>query len=221
MPPSIDLQPFRDEIEQLFAEGYTHKQLAHWLADRGLVVAPRTIKRRLKDWGLTRQGATENALDTISNLFHTTTDNDEAIARTLTTQGTIVSARQVQQARLANGWRRRDRLPEQQEEQQQQTADAVADLISDSGRNFGQRYLTTALRLQGHRARHHHVAAELRQQDPESAAHRKPGKGRRHRRAEFINPGPDHLWCIDGHDKLKAWGIEIYAGIDAYSRKII
>jgi hypothetical protein len=93
--------------------------------------------------------------------------------------------------------------------------------VRDSGRNYGREYLTTALRLQGHRARHHHVTAELQQQDPDGSARRKPGKGLRHRRAEFINPGPDHLWCIDGHDKLKAWGIEIYAAIDAYSRKII
>ncbi|EEU38450.1 uncharacterized protein NECHADRAFT_55344 [Fusarium vanettenii 77-13-4] len=28
-------------------------------------------------------------------------------------------------------------------------------------------------------------------------------------------------WCIDGHDKLKAYGFEIYAAIDAYSRNII
>jgi hypothetical protein len=70
MPPSIDIQLFRVEIEQLFAEGYT-----------------------LKDWGLTRQGAIETTLDTISNLFHTTTDNDEAISHTIVTQGTIVSAR--------------------------------------------------------------------------------------------------------------------------------
>jgi hypothetical protein len=35
------LQRFRDELEQLYlTEGYTHQQLAHWLADRGLVVAP-------------------------------------------------------------------------------------------------------------------------------------------------------------------------------------
>jgi hypothetical protein len=41
MPPSIDLQRFRDELEQLYlTEGYTHQQLAHWLPDRGLVVAP-------------------------------------------------------------------------------------------------------------------------------------------------------------------------------------
>jgi hypothetical protein len=30
MPPSIDLQRFRDELEQLYlTEGYTHQQLAH------------------------------------------------------------------------------------------------------------------------------------------------------------------------------------------------
>ncbi|KID81655.1 hypothetical protein MGU_11008 [Metarhizium guizhouense ARSEF 977] len=31
----------------------------------------------------------------------------------------------------------------------------------------------------------------------------------------------DRRWCIDGHDKLKAYGFEIYAVIDAYSRNII
>jgi hypothetical protein len=50
MPPSIDLQRFRDELEQPYlTEGHTHQQLTHWLADRGLVVASRTLKRRLKD----------------------------------------------------------------------------------------------------------------------------------------------------------------------------
>jgi hypothetical protein len=41
------------------------------------------------------------------------------------------------------------------------------------------------------------------------------------RRGEFIVPGPDKLWSIDGHMKLEAWGIEIYASIDAYSRHIL
>lgn len=39
-------------------------------------------------------------------------------------------------------------------------------------------------------------------------------------RGEYIVPGPDYLWSIDGYDKLKPWGIEIYAGIDAYSRYV-
>jgi hypothetical protein len=40
-------------------------------------------------------------------------------------------------------------------------------------------------------------------------------------REEFIVPGPDYIWSLDGHDKLSDWGIEIYAAIDAYSRFII
>lgn len=39
-------------------------------------------------------------------------------------------------------------------------------------------------------------------------------------RGEYIVPGPNHLWAIDGHDKLAKYGIEIYAAIDAYSRHI-
>jgi hypothetical protein len=40
-------------------------------------------------------------------------------------------------------------------------------------------------------------------------------------RGEYIVPGPDFIWSIDGHDKLSGFGIEIYACIDAYSRMII
>ena len=40
-------------------------------------------------------------------------------------------------------------------------------------------------------------------------------------KGEYIVPGPDYIWSLDGHDKLKHWGFEIYAAIDAYSRYII
>ncbi|OXV09814.1 hypothetical protein Egran_02423 [Elaphomyces granulatus] len=36
---------------------------------------------------------------------------------------------------------------------------------------------------------------------------------------EYITP-PDWLWCCDGHDKFRNFGIEIYACVDAYSRRI-
>jgi hypothetical protein len=36
-------------------------------------------------------------------------------------------------------------------------------------------------------------------------------------RSEYIVPGPNYIWSLDGHDKLKAWGIEIYGAVDAYS----
>jgi len=150
---------------------------------------PRTFKPQLKDWGLIRRRVAETptAINTISDLFHTTTADDNTITHTLAAHGMAISTRQAQQARLTNNWRRRDRQPEQREEQRQQTAAPVADLMKDSGRNCGREYLTTALQLQGHRARYLHIAAELRQQDPESSANRKPGKGQR--RVEFINLG--------------------------------
>ena len=38
---------------------------------------------------------------------------------------------------------------------------------------------------------------------------------------EYIVPEPNYLWSIDGHVKLKAWGIEIYAAVDAYSWNVV
>jgi hypothetical protein len=40
-------------------------------------------------------------------------------------------------------------------------------------------------------------------------------------RGEYVVPGPNYLWSVDGHCKLEHWGIEIYAAIDAYSRYVI
>lgn len=37
---------------------------------------------------------------------------------------------------------------------------------------------------------------------------------------EYIVPGPDLLWYCDSHDKFRSYGIEIYASVDAHSRRI-
>jgi len=39
-------------------------------------------------------------------------------------------------------------------------------------------------------------------------------------RGEYWVPGPNYIWSVDGHMKLELFGIEIYAGVDAYSRYI-
>jgi len=36
----------------------------------------------------------------------------------------------------------------------------------------------------------------------------------------YLVPGPNYVWSIDGHRKLSMYGIEIYAGVDAYSRYV-
>jgi hypothetical protein len=47
MPSSLKLYPSvaGDKLGQLFTEGYTHEQLAHWLANQGLIVTLRTLKQ--------------------------------------------------------------------------------------------------------------------------------------------------------------------------------
>jgi hypothetical protein len=59
----------------------------------------------------------------------------------------------------------------------------------------------------------------VRELNPEGV-HRRT-KDLQRRRGEYVVPGPDFIWSIDGHDKLRHWGIQIYAAIDAYSRHII
>jgi hypothetical protein len=40
-------------------------------------------------------------------------------------------------------------------------------------------------------------------------------------KGEYIVPGPNFIWSVDGYCKLKPYGIEIYAAVDAYSRYVI
>jgi len=57
----------------------------------------------------------------------------------------------------------------------------------------------------------------LRELDPLGIAEREFGK-QRIPRGNYIVPGPNRILSVDGHHKLSLFGIEIYAGIDAYSR---
>ncbi|KAH8820058.1 hypothetical protein F5884DRAFT_826498 [Xylogone sp. PMI_703] len=60
------------------------------------------------------------------------------------------------------------------------------------------------------------IAAAIRAVDPESVQRRY--KEMKETRGEFIVPGPNFVWSVDGYCKLRFVGIEIYAGIDVYSR---
>jgi hypothetical protein len=67
-----------------------------------------------------------------------------------------------------------------------------------------------------------HVRAATKILDEQGVNSRKPGmKQKRGERRVSLVLGPDHFWSIDGHDKLRNYGIKIYAEIDAYLRRII
>lgn len=61
----------------------------------------------------------------------------------------------------------------------------------------------------------------VRELDPQGVERRARGAELKRHRGEYIVPGPDFIWSIDGYMKLAHWGFEIYAAIDAYSRNII
>ena len=58
----------------------------------------------------------------------------------------------------------------------------------------------------------------LRELDPEGVAARKK---KSLKRRKYSVPGPDHLWHIDGYDKLKPFGFSIHGCIDGFSRRRI
>jgi hypothetical protein len=63
---------------------------------------------------------------------------DDEIAARLNEQDVGVSTRQVEEARLAQGWRRRNDDPEQQEQQRQATRQTVQESLSKGAtRNYG------------------------------------------------------------------------------------
>jgi hypothetical protein len=94
-------------------------------------------------------------------------------------------------------------------------------IFNGPGRSFGRRWFISYLRQQlDFKARQEDVARALHLLDADGVAARLPG-GRKIRRENYTTPGPNFLWCLDGHDKLSQYGIQIYAAVDAYSRKII
>ena len=71
-----------------------------------------------------------------------------------------------------------------------------------------------SLRVQRHRViasmtRIDHLGQGLREQ-----------VGKKKERTQYHVPRPNHLWHIDGHHKMIAWGIVIHGIADGYSRKV-
>jgi hypothetical protein len=163
----------------------------------------------------------------VGHLFHhNPTYSDLDIARRITEDYNIehltFTARFVKRIRLEQGWLRRHNNPAAAEMQEASTIDAIEQLLEEGRvRQYGRRQLMTHLaRKHGHRSRHNDVLTALRILDDYGVISRTPGMKKK-RRDNYVVPGPDWLWCLDGHDKLARFGIEIYGCVDAYSRKII
>ena len=100
----------------------------------------------------------------------------------------------------------------------QETRDRIVSIVDGSGSSSGYRSVWHSLQLAGFCVPRNLVQRLLKDIDPERTDSR-----RRHglRRRIYRNPGPNYVWHIDGHDKLKPFGFAIHGAIGGYSRKIL
>lgn len=99
-----------------------------------------------------------------------------------------------------------------------QLKNAVKNQLNSSAAQLGYRRMHKVLLDQGLLCRRTDVRFLLKELDPVNVKLRRK---RSLRRRKYINPGCNHTWHIDGHDKLKPFGFSIHACIDGYSRKLI
>lgn len=96
---------------------------------------------------------------------------------------------------------------------------AVVEELTSCGYNLGYRALWLKLKRKYHlnvkRSTVYHI---LKIADPEGIANR---YGNKLKRREYVSPGPNFLWHLDGYDKLKQFGFAIHGCIDGFSRYII
>ena len=94
----------------------------------------------------------------------------------------------------------------------------VQDELKESGKCLGYRSLWRRLRHKGLVVSQQKCLQLLHILDEEGVICRKK---RRLRRRQYVNPGPDFAWHMDGYDKLKPYGFPIHGCIDGYSRRVL
>jgi hypothetical protein len=138
--------------------------------------------------------------------------------------GTKVTAGQVARMRREHGLLRRFDTEVAREAHNAQTVDLLEPLLDSSGRSWGYRWAWHHLRNhKGHRASRDFIADFQKARNPARVDARNVRNANRpqNHRKNFVTPGPNYMWCVDGHDKLAPYGIQIYAAIDAYSRRLL
>lgn len=227
-----DLEPFYEEICILYDDGvsidHILTQANALLAAKGLQdTSKRSLERKLESWGLNKRQKkvviTEQLIDRIKHYFFDYGFSDQSIPRDLTYRDKLeASLHVIRQVRWSHGMKRRART---EAERLEQLNKAIAFLREDlertsAIRGFGKGLLYHYVRQQGRiLVSQRRLYDFYRQAFPEEVARRREASFRQ--RGNFIVPGPNFMWSLDGYDKLRRFGFQIYGCIDAFSRCII
>lgn len=224
---TIDLEPFKDTIHAWILEKKSYQTIAELLKlpPFRVNVGIRTLQEHGRNWGwgrAKRRTIDDAAVAIIKERFHFSFDSDEAIAEHLNEAGFIGSAAEVRAVRQREGWLRRRPAsgPAHEAEQARVTAAVEEKLAEGTVRQYGARFMQTALRQDGVVASRASVLAAQHAVDAEGVAFRSKGWKSR-TMGIYRTAGPNWLWSVDGHLKLAPWDIEIYACVDTYSRRVV
>ena len=125
-----------------------------------------------------------------------------------------LSIRQLKRILRSRGLRRRGNRSDPR-----QVCRAVEEELRGSGSTIGYRHMTQRLGVNyGLVVDKATVRELLKILDPDGVAAR---SRHRLRRRQYRTKGPNHLWHIDGYDKLKPFGFCVHGAIDGYSRRIM
>jgi hypothetical protein len=228
--PSINLEQWKQHITDLYINGALPDAIANDIQERtGLPCSNRTIQRRLSEWKVPRRRkksvVTDELRERIVTLFLLGTSEHDML-RILRQDGFIIEPRRLQKIRLEEGVRllRSSRwLDEADEEAQIVRLQEIVEEELEKGtiEDFGRTHLYYHFRALGHRdviIAQKRLFEAVKRVNPEGVRRRLNQRIRVKRKLRV--PGPNFMWSIDAHDKLKKFGFEIYAGIDAYARYI-
>ncbi|KAJ3454677.1 hypothetical protein MRS44_013277 [Fusarium solani] len=227
-PPS-PIDQYRDYITFLYLNGASRSKIRHKLRKRHhIAVDLSTISRRIASWGLPRQQSrtieTPELVEAIRDLIFRVGLTEKQTLSVLQRQGWPITKRGLKRIRLHpdRRWVRRINSDEERLALLEKTEQVIVEMAQRSNAiaGYGRRFLQPYLRQQQQLWVPRDPLFEMYKiMFPNEVEMRK--RMMRRKKGQFLVPGPNYQWCIDGHDKLKAYGFEIYAAIDAYSRNII
>ena len=101
---------------------------------------------------------------------------------------------------------------------QGELVNVVEEELAGSGSGVGYRRIHRSILKKGVVCRRDDVRKIIKLIDPEGVRSR---RRRRLVRRKYVTQGPNYVWHIDGHDKLKPFGFSIHGCIDGFSRRLM
>ncbi|KAG7424877.1 hypothetical protein Forpi1262_v014193 [Fusarium oxysporum f. sp. raphani] len=228
LPPS-PIDQYSDYITFLYLNGASRSKIRHKLRKRHQIAVDLSpISRRMASWGLPCQQSrtieTPELIEAIRDLIFRVGLTEKQTLSVLQRQGWPITKRGLKRIRLHpdRRWVRRINSDEERLALLEKTEQVIVEMAQRSNAiaGYGRRFLQPYLRQQQQLWVPRDPLFEMYKiMFPNEVEMRK--RMMRRKKGQFLVPGPNYQWCIDGHDKLKAYGFEIYAAIDAYSRNII